>query len=235
MAEQKNLFEKLDEIQSRIVDIKQSSSPDNEKIREFILKAERVFIYCGEKSEYQYDRKKVFAHRITIIFLLFVNIIIAAVPMMVFPDNIGLLCIPFITVAVFNILYIVFNIVKVVYHKADDYEIAYDKIKAPWMFYFYDDNGIICKAKMKLPFRLLKILVPYINMFAGVAGVAVMMLCMSEIGIAIPISVSMAILSILLILFDAKTMQGYMLYFRDDSNIIPYEQLSKFMKDNNLK
>ena len=99
----------------------------------------------------------------------------------------------------------------------------------------YDDNGIICKAKMKLPFRLLKILVPYINMFAGVAGVAVMMLCMPEIGIAIPISVSMAILSILLILFDAKTMQGYMLYFRDDSNIIPYEQLSKFMKDYNLK
>lgn len=232
MAEQKNLFEKLDEIQSRIVDIKQSSSPDNEKIREFILKAERVFIYCGEKSEYQYDRKKVFAYRITIIFLLFVNIIIAAVPMMVFSDNIGLLSIPFITVAVFNILYIVFNIVKVVYHKANDYEIAYDKIKAPWMFYFYDDNGIICKTKMKLPFRLLKILVPYINMFAGVA---VMMLCMSEIGIAIPISVSMAILSILLILFDLKTMQGYMLYFRDDSNIIPYEQLSKFMKDNNLK
>ena len=136
MAEQKNLFEKLDEIQSRIVDIKQSSSPDNEKIREFILKAERVFIYCGEKSEYQYDRKKVFAYRITIIFLLVANIIIAAVPMMVFPDNIGLFCIPFITVAVFNILYIVFNIVKVVYHKADDYEIAYDKIKAPWMFYF---------------------------------------------------------------------------------------------------
>ena len=232
MAEQKNLFEKLDEIQSRIVDIKQSSSPDNEKIREFILKAERVFIYCGEKSEYQYDRKKVFAYRITIIFLLFVNIIIAAVPMMVFSDNIGLLYIPFITVAVFNILYIVFNIVKVVYHKADDYEIAYDKIKAPWMFYFYDDNGIICKAKMKLPFRLLKILVPYINIFAGVA---VMMLRMSEIGIAIPILVSMSILSILLILFDVKTMQGYMLHFRDDSNIIPYGQLSKFMKDNNLK
>ena len=98
------------------------------------------------------------------------------------------------------------------------------------MFYFYDDNGIICKAKMKLPFRLLKILVPYINV-----GVAAMMLYMSEIVIAIPILASMSILSILLILFDAKTIQRYMLYFRDDSNIIPYEQLSKFMKDNNLK
>ena len=44
-----------------------------------------------------------------------------------------------------------------------------------------------------------------------------------------------AVLALVFIFLELKEMNGYILYFRDKNNIIPYSQLSKFMSDNNLK
>lgn len=57
MAEQSNIFKKLDEIKSGIDEIRQPSARDEANLKEFIANAERVYVYCGQKSEYTYDKK----------------------------------------------------------------------------------------------------------------------------------------------------------------------------------
>lgn len=56
MVEQSNIFKKLDEIKSGIDEIK-APVQDETKLKEFIANAERVYVYCGQKSEYTYDKK----------------------------------------------------------------------------------------------------------------------------------------------------------------------------------
>ena len=51
MAEQSNIFKKLDEIKSGIDEIK-APVQDETKLKEFIANAERVYVYCGQKSEF---------------------------------------------------------------------------------------------------------------------------------------------------------------------------------------
>lgn len=232
MGEQNNLFEKLDKIQSGIEEMRQSTLQDETKLREFISNAERIWIYNSGRYEYIYHKKNICGCKIAIIFLLVINMIVAAVPMILWRDNVGILCIPFVPIAVCNILYISFNIAKIVNIKSKEYEIAYDKIKESWRVYFYDDNGIIYKDKDKQPFKLLRIITLYVNMCAGIA---IMILCRGEIITACLLVVCIFIFTMILIVIDSKKMKGYSLYFRDKSNIIPYEQVAKFMYDNNLK
>ena len=59
MGEQNNLFEKLDKIQSGIEEMRQSTSQDETKLREFISNAERILIYNGRRSEYMYHKKNI--------------------------------------------------------------------------------------------------------------------------------------------------------------------------------
>ena len=231
MAEQSNIFEKLDEIKSGIDEIKPSVQ-DEAKLKEFIANAERVFVYCGQKSEFAYDKKIFCVSRIVSVVLMLINIVIMALPMIFYRDNANFLCIPFIPVAVFNILYIAFCVVQLKYIKSQGYEVSYDKIKVPWLFYLYDDNGIICGTKQKLPFKILKILTPLINILAGFAA---MMLCLAEILVGGLVFGCVFVLILILIFLDVKTMNGYILYFRDKNNTTLYGQLSKFMSDNNLK
>lgn len=231
MAEQSNIFEKLDEIKSGIDEIKPSVQ-DEAKLKEFIANAERVFVYCGQKSEFAYDKKIFCVSRIVSVVLMLINIVIMALPMIFYRDNAALFCIPFIPVAVFNILYIAFCVVQLIYIKSQGYEVSYDKIKVPWLFYLYDDNGIICGTKQKLPFKILKILTPLINILAGFAA---MMLCLAEILVGGLVFGCVFVLILILIFLDVKTMNGYILYFRDKNNTTLYGQLSKFMSDNNLK
>ena len=231
MVEQSNIFKKLDEIKSGIDEIK-APVQDETKLKEFIANAERVYVYCGQKSEYTYDKKIFCVSRIFSVVLLLINMVIMALPMIFYRDNAGLFCITFIPVVVFNVLYIALCILQLKYVKSQGYEVAYDKIKAPWMFYLYDDNGIICGAKQKLPFKILKILTPLINIFAGFAA---MMLCLAEILVGGLVFGCVFVLTLICIFLDVKKMKGYILYFRDKNNTTPYEQLSKFMSDNNLK
>lgn len=231
MAEQSNIFKKLDEIKSGIDEIKPSVQ-DEAKLKEFIANAERVFVYCGQKSEFAYDKKIFCVSRIVSVVLMLINIVIMALPIMIYRDNANLLWIPFLPVAVFNILYIAFCFVQLIYLKSQGYEVSYDKIKVPWLFYLYDDNDIICKAKQKLAFKILKILTPLINILAGFAA---MMLCLAEILFGGLVFGCVFVLTLIFIFLDVKKMKGYILYFRDKNNTTPYEQLSKFMSDNNLK
>lgn len=231
MAES-NIFEKLDEIKSGIDEIKRPPAQDEAKLKEFIANAERVFVYCGQKSEYVYDKKIFCVGRIVSVVLLLINMVIMALPMIFYRDSANLLCIPFIPVAVFNVLYIALCILQLKYVKSQGYEVAYDKIKAPWMFYLYDDNGIICGTKQKLPFKILKILTPLINILAGFAA---MMLCLAESLVCDLVFGCAFVLILIFIFLDVNKMNGYILYFRDKNTTIPYEQLSKFMSDNNLK
>ena len=152
MAEQSNIFKKLDEIKSGIDEIK-APVQDETKLKEFIANAERVYVYCGQKSEYTYDKKSVYVSRIVTVILLLINVIVMAFPIIIYRDNANIFCIPFAVVAVFNVPYGAFTIVKLLYVKGEGYEVAYDKIKVPWMFYLYDVNGIICDEKVKLPYR----------------------------------------------------------------------------------
>ncbi len=230
MAES-NIFEKLDEIKSGIDEIKPPVQ-DEAKLKEFIANAERVFVYCGQKSQYAYDKKSTFVKRLICNILLLINIIVMALPMLIYRDNAGLLCIPFIPVAVFNILYITFNIVRLKYFNSQGYEVAYDKFKVPWMFCLHDDNGIIIGEKQKLPFKVLTRLTPFVNLGAGYA---VFMLCLAEILVGSPVFGCVLVLTLIFIFLDVNKMNGYILYFRDKNTTIPYEQLSKFMSDNNLK
>ena len=231
MAEQSNIFKKLDEIKSGIDEIK-APVQDETKLKEFIANAERVFIYCGQKSEYAYDKKSVCARCVVRVILLLINVIVMALPLVIYRDNANVLCIPFVLVLITNALYIAWFILQVKYIKLQGYEVEYDKIKVPWMFYLYDDNGIICDDKYKLPFKILKMLTPYINIFAGFT---VMMLKLPEILFSGLVFGCVAVLALVFIFLELKKMNGYILYFRDKNNIIPYSQLSKFMSDNNLK
>ena len=231
MVEQSNIFKKLDEIKSGIDEIK-APVQDETKLKEFIANAERVYVYCGQKSEYTYDKKSVCVSRIVTVILLLINVIVMAFPIIIYRDNTNIFCIPFAVVAVFNVSYGAFTIVKLLYVKGEGYEVAYDKIKVPWMFYLYDVNGIICDEKVKLPYRILKMLTPYVNIFAGLT---VMMLKLPEILFSGLVFGCVAVLALVFIFLELKKMNGYILYFRDKNNIIPYSQLSKFMSDNNLK
>lgn len=231
MAEQSNIFKKLDEIKSGIDEIK-APVQDETKLKEFIANAERVFIYCGQKSEYAYDKKSVCARCVVRVILLLINVIVMALPLVIYRDNANVLCIPFVLVLITNALYIAWFILQVKYIKLQGYEVEYDKIKVPWIFYLYDDNGIICDDKYKLPFKILKMLTPYINIFAGFT---VMMLKLPEILFSGLVFGCVAVLALVFIFLELKKMNGYILYFRDKNNIIPYSQLSKFMSDNNLK
>lgn len=232
MEGQGNIFEKLDEIKSGIDEIRKPSAQDGAKLKEFIANAERVFIYCGQKSEYAYDKKSVCARCVVRVILLLINVIVMALPLVIYRDNANVLCIPFVLVLITNALYIAWFILQVKYIKLQGYEVEYDKIKVPWMFYLYDDNGIICDDKYKLPFKILKMLTPYINIFAGFAA---MMLRLAEILVGGLVFACVSVLTLSFIFLSFKSMKGYTLYFRDDNNIVPYSQLSIFMSDNNLK
>ena len=231
MVEQSNIFKKLDEIKSGIDEIK-APVQDEAKLKEFIANAERVYVYCGQKSEYTYDKKSVYVSRIVTVILLLINVIVMVFPIIIYRDNANIFCIPFAVVAVFNVPYGAFTIIKLLYVKGEGYEVAYDKIKVPWMFYLYDVNGIICDEKVKLPYRILKMLTPYVNIFAGFAA---MMLCLAEILVGGLVFGCVFVLTLIFIFLELKKMNGYILYFRDKNNIILYSQLSKFMSDNNLK
>lgn len=231
MVEQSNIFKKLDEIKSGIDEIK-APVQDEAKLKEFIANAERVYVYCGQKSEYTYDKRSVYVSRLVTVILLLINVIVMAFPIIIYRDNANIFCIPFAVVAVFNVPYGAFTIVKLLYVKGEGYEVAYDKIKVPWMFYLYDVNGIICDEKVKLPYRILKMLTPYVNIFAGFAA---MMLCLAEILVGGLVFGCVFVLTLIFIFLELKKMNGYILYFRDKNNIIPYSPLSKFMSDNNLK
>ena len=126
-----------------------------------------------------------------------------ALPMLIYRDNAGLLCIPFIPVAVFNILYITFNIVRLKYFNSQGYEVAYDKFKVPWMFCLHDDNGIIIGEKQKLPFKVLTRLTPFVNLGAGYA---VFMLCLAEILVGSPVFGCVFVLILIFIFLDVKKM-----------------------------
>ena len=204
---------------------------DETKLKEFIANAERVYVYCGQKSEYTYDKKSVYVSRIVTVILLLINVIVMVFPIIIYRDNANIFCIPFAVVAIFNVPYGAFTVIKLLYVKGEGYEVAYDKIKVPWMFYLYDVNGIICDEKVKLPYRILKMLTPYVNIFAGFAA---MMLCLAEILVGGLVFGCVFVLTLIFIFLELKKMNGYILYFRDKNNIIPYSQLSKFMSDNNL-
>lgn len=232
MEEQGNIFEKLDEIKSGIDEIRQPPIQDEANLKDFIANAERVFVYLGRKSEYAYDKKSVCARCVARVILLLINVIVMAFPIIIYRDNANVFCIPFVLVLITNALYIAWFILQFKYIKLQGYEVECDKIKVPWMFYLYDDNGIICDDKQKLPFKILKILTPFINIFAGFAA---MMLRLAEILVGGLVFVCVSLLTLIFIFVGFKSMKGYILYFRDENNIVPYSQLSKFMSDNNLK
>lgn len=238
MAEQGNLFGKLDEIKSSIDDLKKKNNSeqqpvfkDKEEVAEFIATAERTFIYNGQVADFNYKYKSWKKNTIVAIILLAINIIVALIPFMIYADSAILSVIPFGLIAICNIPFIVWLSLMLADKTVKSYKIPYNEYNKFWKRLYYDDNGIIYKSEYRGVFKFLKWATPYFNI---AAGIFTMILSITEL---IPFYVTFCVVGLALIFFTVKINRvgHYSLYFIQGDKCIPYGRLFKFMRDNNLK
>lgn len=233
-----NIFDKLDE-QSEILaridkNTANESSTVEEMIRtndprmiEFVKTADRVFVYCGDKSELNRKNKKC---RISCIKkMIFALIQIATI--------LSAIYVPYMwCVLILNLLVYSYPIYKAITFKPSAYKIKYDDfVKSNDGI--YDDNGIMCgNNDEKWYFMLLKIaaiVVPFLNALA-------LWLLPSTLG---TLQIYMIVLAVLDVIagyiasgvFSEKHSRYYGIYFMKEDVYIPYEKLKDFMGHNNLK
>ena len=230
MSEQKTVFVKVDEIKSGVDELNpQKKWQTEEEAEEFIRSAERVFIYAGQKSEYKYQTAAYNRRVILLLILLAVNVLTPLIPACIF-EGTWWFWVAFAVVAAANIPYGIFLCVQLFYEKRRGYTIPYSRFKVWWNTYFYDDNGIICDCKLKIPFHILRGSFPFFNI---AAGSLVLFVYMNYVGIAV--FAVLSIVSIISIFLLWKGGGGYILYFIKEDEKIQYADLFQFMQEHDLK
>lgn len=232
MAERSNLFEKLDEIKSGIDEIKPAQKMTEAEAIEFIKTAKRVFIYKGQKSEFNYALKSWRAKQIALIVCLAVSTVLYLLPLILYGAD-YLLWIAFAVVAALNIFQVAITISDLCDKNINRYEIQYNDFHVWTKKYYYDDNGIIYRVKLKLPLTILKILC-IIGNYA--IGIVLFFVFISQMKFAVVYFIIMFAFSLIIqMLLQISVLKGYALYFKDEDRIIPYHSLADFMIQHNFK
>ena len=233
-----NVFDKLDE-QAKVLARIDKNTSDNtsvvdemlktnpSELAEFVKNADRVFVYCGDKSELNRKNKKSHIADIKKLVLSLIQIItiLAAV------------YIPYMwCVLILNLLIYAFPIYKAVTSKPLPYEMKYEEMDKKSNG-IYDDNNILCgndgeKWYAKI-LRVAAIIMPVLNavslwLIPAIAGIA-------RIYLFVLIGVDFICFVASTAIFNHTVYRGYSLYFVKDNLSIPYEQLKEFMQQNNLK
>lgn len=233
-----NVFDKLDE-QAKVLARIDNNTSDNasivnemiktnpSKLVEFVKNADRVFIYCEDKSDLNRKNKK---RRISIIKKLVLSLIQII-------TIITTIYIPYMwCVLILNLLIYAYPIYKAVTFKPLPYEMKYDEMDKKSNG-IYDDNNILCgndgeKWYVKI-LRVSAIIMPYLNavslwLIPAIAGIV-------RIYLFVFVGVDCICGLILFPVFLSDVYCEYNLYFVKNDLLIPYEQLKEFMKQNNLK
>lgn len=233
-----NVFDKLDEQAKVLARIDKNTSDNasviNEMIKthpselvEFVKNADRVFIYCGDKSELNRKNKKSHISNIKKLILSLIQIITV----------LSAIYIPYMwCVLILNLLIYAYPIYKAVTFKPLPYEMKYDEMDKKSNG-IYDDNNILCgnddeKWLVKI-LRVAAIIMPVLNavslwVLPANAEIAHIYL---YIFVVIDFICGLASTAI----FNCTVDREYGLYFVKDNLSIPYEQLKEFMQQNNLK
>ena len=233
-----NVFDKLDE-QSKILARIDKNTSDNfsvvdemlktnpSELVEFVKNADRVFIYCGDKSELNRKNKKC---RISCIKkMIFALIQIATILSAIYV--LYMWC-----VLILNLLVYSYPIYKAITFKSSAYKIKYDDF-VKRNDGIYDDNGIMCgndDEKWYFIFlRVAAIILPFVNAFALfffpsiLGGFHIYMIVLAALDfIAGYIAIRV---------FSERHNRYYDIYFIKDDISVPYEYLKDFMQRNNLK
>lgn len=228
-----NIFDKLDkqsEILARIDKNTSSESSDvEEMIRandprmiEFVKTADRVFVYCGDKSELNRKNKKC---RISCIKKMILALIQIATVL-------SAIYVPYMwCVLILNLLVYSYPIYKAITFKPSAYKIKYDDF-VKRSDGIYDDNGIMCgndNEKWYFIFlRVAAIFLPFVNALAlWILRFHVYMIVLAVLDV---IAGYIAIR-----VFPEQHSRYYGIYFMKEDVSIPYEKLKDFMGHNNLK
>lgn len=234
MAEQGNLFEKLDEIKSGIDDIKPAQKMSEAETIKFIKTAQRVFVYNGQRSEFNYQFKSWRTRHIFVLLSLLFNIVLFMVALLIYKE-LKLLWIFFGVLAALNLCQAVIVLIFIIDKRNQKYEIEYNDFFLWKSRYFYDDNGIVYDAKLKLPLIILKIAVIVVNYLSFICLFSSLMVNDLNIIPAVIFSVLLMAATIIIQLRLYNHYGYYTLYFRDENNTVPYYELSDFMAKHNLK
>ena len=233
-----NVFDKLDE-QAKVLARIDKNTSDNSSVVdemlktnpselvEFVKNADRVFIYCGDKSELNRNNKK---RRMSIIKKLVLSLIQII-------TIITAIYIPYMwCVLILNLLIYAYPIYKAVTFKPLPYEMKYDEMDKKSNG-IYDDNNILCgndggKWYVKI-LRVAAIIMPNLNavslwLIPAISEIA-------HIYLLVFAGIDCICGLFLFPVFLSDVYCGYNLYFVKNDLSIPYEQLKEFMKQNNLK
>lgn len=233
-----NVFDKLDE-QAKVLARIDKNTSDNDSVIdemiktdpselvEFVKNADRVFIYCGDKSELNRNNKKC---RISCIKKMILALIQIATVL-------SAIYVPYMwCVLILDLLVYAYPIYKAIVFKPLPYEIKYSEFVKSHDG-IYDDNGIMCgNNDEKWYFMLLKIaviVVPFGNALALwllpsiLGGFHIYMIVLAALDfIAGYIAIRV---------FSERHNRYYDIYFIKDDISVPYEYLKDFMQRNNLK
>lgn len=233
-----NVFDKLDE-QTRIlaridkntsenasvIDEMQKTNPS--ALAEFVKNADRVFIYCGDKSELNRKNKKCHIADIKKLILSLIQIITV----------LAAIYIPYMwCVLILDLLIYAYPIYKAVTFKPLPYEIKYSEMdkKSNGV---YDDNNILCgndSEKWYIKFlRVASIIMSVLNAVSLWVLPAIAEIAHIYLFVFVGIDFICGLASTAI--FNRTVYHGYSLYFVKDNLSIPYEQLKEFMQQNNLK
>ena len=222
-----NVFDKLDE-QAKVLARIDKNTSDNDSVIdemiktdpselvEFVKNADRVFIYCGDKSELNRKNKKC---RISCIKKMILALIQIATVL-------SAIYVPYMwCVLILDLLVYAYPIYKAIVFKPLPYEIKYSEFVKSHDG-IYDDNGIMCgNNDEKWYFMLLKIAVIVVPSILG--GFHIYMIVLAALDfIAGYIAIRV---------FLEQHSRYYDIYFIKDDISVPYEYLKDFMQRNNLK
>ena len=233
-----NVFDKLDE-QAKVLARIDKNTSDNtsvvdemlkanpSELVEFVKNADRVFIYCGDKSELNRKNKKSHIADIKKLILSLIQIITV----------LSAIYIPYMwCVLILNLLIYAYPIYKAVTFKPLPYEIQYSEMDKNSNG-IYDDNNILCgndSEKWYIKFlRVAAKIMPFLNavslwLIPAIAEI-------SHIYLLIFAGIDFICALVSPAIFNHTVNRWYNLYFIKDNLSIPYEQLKEFMQQNNLK
>ncbi len=233
-----NVFDKLDE-QAKVLARIDKNTSDNSSVVdemlktnpselvEFVKTADRVFIYCGDKSELNRKNKKSHISNIKKLILSLIQIITV----------LAAIYIPYMwCVLILNLLIYAYPIYKAVTFKPLPCEMKYDEMDKKSNG-IYDDNNILCgndgeKWYVKI-LRVAAKIMPFLDAVSlwfipAVSGI-------THIYLFVFVGVDYICGLASTVIFNSTVVCGYNLYFVKDNLSIPYEQLKEFMQRNNLK
>ena len=225
----KTVFERLEEVQKELKDLKEKQktlvdqlNEDDPKIIEFVKTANRVWRYSYEKSDLKRKNNK--NKKMSIIGFILLAIYLT-VPFFFITKPYGWI-LPLLS----GLICICQGVLQAFKMKAREYEIKYNDIPSFWRYAELDDNDIVCATKDKWWVILLRVCVLLnpvaisIEMFLFLDGIWKIICWLPAV-----------LFSLLVLPFKDNTIYGYQLHFVDDKNDIEYIHLKEFMTRNNLK